>query len=101
MVFGNDTYPRTSTEVFNQINGGIKDPRASHVFYSTSSQDPWTWCCVTEESGVPEGSAAHTIVGPEMGHCSDWHAPNKADSADLVRTRELELALFRKWMSED
>ena len=89
-----------SVEAFNAKYGGL-DQRGTRIFFSTGSQDPWTWTCVTEDSGVKEGQYAHTITGKEIGHCTDLYAPNPADPADLVRTRAFERELFRKWMAED
>jgi hypothetical protein len=85
---------------FNFDYHGLRQ-NATRVFYSTASQDPWTWTCVTEDSGVPEGCKAHTVIGKEMGHCSDLQAPSENDPPDLVRTRLLERATFKAWMAED
>jgi pimeloyl-ACP methyl ester carboxylesterase len=88
-------YPNVTE--FNRKYGGLNQ-QASRVFYSTGSQDPWTWSCVTEESGAPAGSIAHTITGPEMGHCSDWGEVNTDSAPDLVRTVEYEKAMLLNWM---
>jgi hypothetical protein len=89
-----------NVSVTNARYGGLAQ-NATRVFYSTGSQDPWTWVCITEESGPPNGSVAHTIVGPEMGHCRDWYEAKPTDPPDLIRTQNYELALFRQWMNED
>ena len=98
-IFG-EGYGNPSVEEFNKRYGGL-DQNGTRVFFSTGSQDPWTWTCVTEDSGVKEGQAAHTIAGLEIGHCRDLHAPQATDPADLVRVRAYERALFNKWMAED
>lgn len=93
-------YGDPKVEEFNNKYGGL-DQKGTRVFFSTGSQDPWTWTCVTEDSGVKEGQAAHTIAGLEIGHCRDLYAPQATDPADLVRVRAYERALFNKWMAED
>jgi len=93
-VFGEGISPKV--EEFNQKYHGLKNT-ATRVFYTTGSQDPWTWTCITAESGVKEGSIAHTITGPDMGHCTDLHAASASDPPDLVRTREYMRNIINKW----
>jgi len=45
--------------------------KTTHVFYSTASQDPWTWACATEDDDVNKDSIARTYTGKEMGHHRD------------------------------
>jgi hypothetical protein len=97
-IFG-DEWEGLDVNKTNLRYGGLAQ-NASRVFYSTGSQDPWTWVCITEESGAPSGSVAHTIVGPEMGHCRDWWEVKSTDPPDLQRTQNYERALFRQWMNE-
>jgi hypothetical protein len=98
-IFGREhRWPNVT--VFNQKYHGLQQ-NATKVFYVTSAQDPWTWTCVTEDSGVPLGSRAHTVMGNEMGHCSDLHGAQAPDPPDLTKTRELERAVILQWMNED
>lgn len=98
-VFGEEH----NTPKVNDVNtkyGGL-DQKGTRTFFSTGSQDPWTWACVTEDSGVKEGQVAHTITGLEVGHCKDLHAETEDDPADVKRTRKYQRALFKKWMAEE
>ena len=95
-VFGDGIKP--NPEAFNQKYGGLTQT-IDRVYYTTGSQDPWTWACVTEDSGVQSGSYAHTITGPNMGHCSDLHAPSPNDPIDLVRTRKHMREVIKGWMN--
>ena len=97
-VFGEGIVPNVNA--FNEKYGGLKQT-ATRVFFTTGSQDPWTWTCVTEESGVVEGSYAHTITGPNVGHCSDYHLPKATDQIDLVRTRKNMRDVIKVWMNEE
>jgi pimeloyl-ACP methyl ester carboxylesterase len=98
-IFG-EGHSWPDVEAFNRKYNGLQQ-NASRVFYSTGSQDPWTWVCVTDESGAPKGSVAHTVTGPEIGHCRDWDAPANDDPPDVVKTHESQRRLFRQWMAED
>jgi hypothetical protein len=98
-VFGEEhQWPNVSA--FNKEYGGLGQ-NTSRVYFSTESQDPWTWAAVTEESGTPVGSYAHTIVGNEMGHCRDWETPEDDDPPDVIRTHNHQRALFKQWMTLD
>lgn len=94
-VFGIEMKPDTAA--FNAKYGGLRQT-IDRVYYTTGSQDPWTWACVTEDSGVQSGSYAHTITGPNMGHCSDLHAPRDDDPIDLIRTRRHMREIIKGWM---
>jgi pimeloyl-ACP methyl ester carboxylesterase len=98
-IFGTN-HSRPDTKEFNERYHGLAQNQ-TRVFYSTGSQDPWTWTCITEDSGVPKGCAAHTIIGDEMGHCNDLRAAKDTDAPDLIKTRLLERALIAQWMRED
>lgn len=69
-----------------------------HVIFTTASQDPWTWACVTPREVVNDDSFAYTYTGLEMGHCSDLRSPESADPIDLIRIRNIEEALIEKWL---
>ncbi|KAH0794362.1 Clan SC, family S28, unassigned serine peptidase [Histomonas meleagridis] len=97
-VFGEGISPKV--DEFNQKYGGLSQ-NATRVYYTTGSQDPWTWTCVTEESGVPKGSYAHTITGHNVGHCDDLHLPKDSDPIDLVRTRNHMREVIKIWMAEN
>lgn len=94
-VFGREM--TAETRAFNQKYGGLHQ-KIDRVYYTTGSQDPWTWTCVTENSGVQNGSYAHTITGPNVGHCTDLHAPSPNDPIDLVRTRKHMREVIKGWM---
>jgi hypothetical protein len=98
-IFGKN-YRWPNVTKFNQDYNGLKQ-NATRVFYTTGSQDPWTWTCVTEDSGVPPGCIAHTIMGNEIGHCTDLRSANWDSPPDLLRTKEWERKVIRQWMAED
>lgn len=93
-----DDMPLPDTEGFNKKYGGL-GVQTTNVYFTTSAQDPWTWACVTKESGVAPGNYAHTINGPEMGHCSDLHGARPTDSEDLKKTRAHMLAVIEEWLA--
>ena len=86
---------------FNQKYGGLDQTTVTRVYYTTGSQDPWTWTCITEKEQAGPNCFVHTITGPEMGHCSDLHAPSADEPIDLTRTRDHMRQAVLKWMSED
>jgi len=94
-VFDKEMHP--DVDAFNQKYGGL-GVQTTNVYFTTGSQDPWTWACVTEDSGVAPGNYAHTIIGPEMGHCSDLHSAASNDAPDLVRTRAHMLHVIQGWL---
>ena len=94
-VFGHEMHP--NVDEFNKKYGGL-GVETTNVYFTTSSQDPWTWACVTEDSGVSKGNYAHTIIGKEMGHCSDLHKPSDNDAPDLVRTRAHMIQVIERWL---
>lgn len=71
------------------------------VYYTTGSQDPWTPVCFTEEDVPNAGAVAHVISGPEVGHCTDLHAPKATDPADLVRTRAHIKQMLARWIADE
>jgi pimeloyl-ACP methyl ester carboxylesterase len=74
--------------------------KTSHIYYTTGSQDPWTPTCFTELDQIGDDSVAHTIVGSEIGHCSDLKGPKATDSEDLIRTRGDIISHLEKWIAE-
>ncbi|OHS93589.1 Clan SC, family S28, unassigned serine peptidase [Tritrichomonas foetus] len=101
-VFGEEEghiYP--DVEAFNELHGGLNQTEVSRVFYTTGSQDPWTWACITTEEQAGPNCAVKTITGTEMGHCSDLHVPKADEPVDLTRTREYMRQMVLKWMAED
>ena len=78
----------------------LKD--ASKIYYTTGSQDPWTPTCITADDAdvISSDSVAHTIVGPEVGHCSDLKAPTSSDPEDLIRTRADIIARLKLWLAD-
>ena len=85
---------------FNNKWGGLHQ-NTSHTYFVTSAQDPWTWACVTEDVLEANNSVAHTIVGPEMGHCSDLHQYSHSNPPDLSRTQENIKKTLAKWLAEE
>jgi serine protease 16 len=73
----------------------------SRIYYLTSSQDPWTPTCFTDDDKIGENCFIHTIIGDEVGHCSDISSPKPTDQADLIRTRAHVKYVVKKWMDED
>ena len=94
-VFGIEMFP--DTDAFNNKYHGLSQT-ATNVYYTTGSQDPWTPVCITDEQSLPEGSYAHTITGPEVGHCSDLHASKDTDPIDLKRTRLHIRKVISQWI---
>ena len=97
-VFSPDI-PRPNVTAFNEKWGGLQQ-KGTKIFFTTGSQDPWTHLCVTEEE-VPDGCYAHTIIGPNSGHCSDLHGAKSTDPNDLVRTRQAIRDAMKLWLMSD
>lgn len=74
---------------------------ASRIYYVTSSQDPWTPTCFTDDDTIGPNCYKHTIIGEEAGHCSDLSSPKSTDQADLIRTRAHVKYVIQKWMDEN
>jgi pimeloyl-ACP methyl ester carboxylesterase len=74
--------------------------KTSRIYYLTSSQDPWTPTCFTDDDTVGPDCYVHTIIGEEAGHCSDLSSPKPTDQADLIRTRAHVKYVIQKWMDE-
>ncbi|EAY10768.1 Clan SC, family S28, unassigned serine peptidase [Trichomonas vaginalis G3] len=94
-VFDQEMHP--DVDAFNAKYSGIPLNR-DHIFYTTASQDPWTWTCVTEDVKVNENSVVRTYAGPELGHCSDLDGATDNDPEDLVRIREQEILTIEHWL---
>ena len=94
-----ENIPYPDTNKFNTEWGGLQQT-GTKIFFTTGSQDPWTHLCVTEEQ-VPDGCYAHTIIGPNSGHCSDLHGAQSTDSIDLIKTRQAIRDAFKHWLIED
>lgn len=86
---------------FNEKYGGLDQTSVTRVIYTTGSQDPWTWACVTTDDQTGDDCWVHTIKGPEVGHCSDLHAPKADDPIDLQRTQKYIRQLVQKWMTQE
>ncbi|KAH0788616.1 Clan SC, family S28, unassigned serine peptidase [Histomonas meleagridis] len=93
-VFGIDMKP--DVDEFNRKNGGLYQD-VTNVLFTTSSQDPWTWACVTEEY-VMNNNYAKTIIGNEFGHHFDFNMPKEDDPIDLKRAREQMVMLLDQWL---
>ena len=99
-IFDDPPIDDLNVSIFNERWGGLHQ-KTSHTYFVTSSQDPWTWACVTEDLLEANNSVAHTIVGPEMGHCSDLHQYSLSNAPDLIRTQENIKKTLAKWLNED
>lgn len=99
-VFG-EGHDTPNVAGFNERYGGFDQTNVTRVIYTTSSQDPWTWACVNQQSQTNEHSWVHTVTGPEMGHCSDLGLPKPTDPIDLQRTHKYMRQLIMQWMNED
>ena len=93
-----ENIPRPDVKAFNEKWGGLNQ-KGTKIYYTTGSQDPWTHLCITDEN-VPEGCFAHTIIGPNNGHCRDLHGPDASDSKDLKETRLAIRAAMKTWLME-
>lgn len=100
-VFPNEKDILPDVNAFNKKYGGLNQTSVTRVVYTTSSQDPWTWACITLKEQAGEDCYVHTIKGPEVGHCSDLHAPKSDDPIDLQRTQRYIRQLVKKWMTEE
>lgn len=99
-VFAPEIEPNVTA--FNLKYGGLDYSEIDKIYFTTGSQDPWTWACVTEEvETVHKNNVVKTIAGPEIGHCSDLGTPKPTDPIDLVRTREHILNTFEKWITPE
>ena len=97
-VFGSDmTIPDTNAWNNDHIP---KLQNATKIYYTTGSQDPWTPTCITADDVIGSDCVAHTIVGPEVGHCSDLKAPTSSDPEDLIRTRADIIAHLKLWLAD-
>lgn len=98
-IFGAGHIP--DVDKFNKEHEYFKN--ATNVIYTTDSQDPWTWACVTEEqaSDFPADTYIHTIFGPEASHHYEFNARQYGDSKDLVRSREEMTRILEKWLKTD
>ena len=88
--------PWPSVDDFNKKWGGLQQ-NGTKIFYTTGSQDPWTHLCITEEQ-IPDGCYAHTIIGPNSGHCSDLHGATSTDPIDLIKTRQAIRDAMKQWL---
>jgi len=91
--------PDLNVSIFNEKWGGYNQD-TERMLYITGDQDPWTWVCITEENLIAKNSFAHTIVGPEQGHCPDLRNYVDVPPPDLVRTRNMEKKLIALWLHE-
>ena len=97
-VFGEEMHPNV-TKFYEAYPNLVQS--ATHVYYSTASQDPWTWACAVEDDEINSESVARTYTGYEMGHHRDLSASRPDDSIDLVREREDIIAYLQKWLFQN
>lgn len=98
-VFGMEMHP--NTKEWNENHRVGKGSGLTHVVFTTDSQDPWTWTCVTEDfEELEEDNYVHTLVGQEVGHHREYNFPTSEDPVDMVRTREKIVKILEKWIAE-
>ena len=97
-VFGREMHP--DADKWNQEHKVTRGAGVNHVIYTTDSQDPWTWACVTDDyEPVESDNWVHTVVGKEVGHHIEYNYPNENDPTDLKDTREKILKLLDQWVA--
>lgn len=97
--FGIEMHP--DVEKFNREHPVGKGSNISHVIFSTGSQDPWTWACVTEDyEAVDPDNWVVTIIGDEVGHHREFNKPEESDPQNLKDTRKKMITLLDKWVAE-
>jgi hypothetical protein len=94
-VFGIEMHPNV-TKFYETYPDIVQ--KTTHVFYSTASQDPWTWACATEDDEINPESIARTYTGNEMGHHRDLSAARDDDSVDLLRVRQEIINNVEQWL---
>lgn len=75
----------------------------SHVLFTTASQDPWTWSCITQGTKMGESAQnnyINLITGEEMGHHFEFNQPEESDPPDLKRSRIRMLQVIDGWLDE-
>jgi len=88
-------------EEINARFGGAR-PKATKVFYSDFSDDPWQAASMLEEER--EGGREQPFelaVYDGAGHCSDLHASTEGDHPNLVKLRERFRTYLTQWLMEE
>ena len=98
-VFGKEMHP--DTDQWNKNHQVGKGSGLTHVIFTTDSQDPWTWACVTDDyEPLEDGNYVHTLVGKEVGHHREYNYPEDSDPNDLRNTRSNMLKILDQWIAE-
>jgi pimeloyl-ACP methyl ester carboxylesterase len=101
MIFGEGVgEPRV--EEINGRFGGAR-PKATRVFYSDFSDDPWQAASMLEEEDGEGGREQpfELAVYDGAGHCSDLHASSEGDHPNLVELRARFRTYLAQWLMEE
>ncbi len=95
-IFGKKMFP-SSVQLNAKLGGDF--PKASKVFYSDFSDDPWQRASVTGPVG--DEQPYHLAMCDNCGHCLDLHQPNAAtDPVPLQEGRQEFEIYLDKWLQE-
>ena len=98
-TFGIEMHP--DVDKFNREHPVRKGSNISHVIFSTGSQDPWTWACVTEDyEEVDPDNYVVTIIGNEVGHHREFNKPEESDPQNLKDVRKKMVAMLDQWVAD-
>ena len=90
-VFGEKMWP--SSKKLNSVYGA-DEPKATHVFYSDFSDDPWQRASV--DYSVSDTQPYFLSKCDNCGHCKDLHAPSATDPEPIKQSR----AEFERYLAE-
>lgn len=94
-VFGEKMWP-SSAEVNKRY--GADEPKASNVFYSDFSDDPWQRASV--DYSVSDSQPYFLSQCDDCGHCKDLHAPSPDDPEPIQQSRAEFERYMNQWLAE-
>lgn len=94
-VFGQKMFP--ASEEMNEKYGGAF-PKATNVFYSDFSDDPWQRASVSYP--VSSSQPYHLAQCDDCGHCLDFHTPSSSDPVELQEGRVEFEGYLDAWLAE-
>jgi len=93
-MFATGVLPDVDT--FNARYGGDR-PKATNVFFSDFSDDPWQTASVNRTTAP---SLPYSMVRCDgCGHCKDLHSPSASDPAVLTTSRKLFEQFMGQWLA--
>ena len=95
-IFG-EAVGEPRVEEINARFGGAR-PKATRVFYSDFSDDPWQAASMLSEEDKEQPFQLAVYDG--AGHCSDLHGPTEEDHPNLVKLRERFRTYLTQWLME-